>query len=187
MWLRRHRQCDVKPRRCSRSYACASVATGCCQRANSDHGETPLDAARREKLEETGRATSVRNIWVRWLIRWARNVPKSCISGIWKPTKGRRANWMKDIAKVAWLPLDQALRRLTRNHEHAFLAQVGPMVLAAKMYEATAPTRSGAARSIRIACLLPPRSSWPFARRLVRQTPPLTEWRAAAGPSVPRE
>jgi 8-oxo-dGTP diphosphatase len=38
---------------------------------------------------------------------------------------------MKDISAVAWLPFEDALARLSRNHEHAFLAQVGPMALAA--------------------------------------------------------
>jgi 8-oxo-dGTP diphosphatase len=37
---------------------------------------------------------------------------------------------MKDIAAVEWLPLDSALVRLTRQHEQAFLAQVGPQAIA---------------------------------------------------------
>jgi 8-oxo-dGTP diphosphatase len=38
---------------------------------------------------------------------------------------------MRDIRAVAWLPLDAALARLTREHERAFLAEIGPRVLAA--------------------------------------------------------
>jgi len=32
---------------------------------------------------------------------------------------------------VEWLPLDDALARLSRSHEQAFLAQVGPLAIAA--------------------------------------------------------
>jgi 8-oxo-dGTP diphosphatase len=38
---------------------------------------------------------------------------------------------MNDVTAVDWLPLDAALARLSRGHERAFLATVGPLALAA--------------------------------------------------------
>lgn len=105
-----------------------------------DDGETPLDAAQREVLEETGHSASVQQ----YLGTLAYPLgERTKVVHFWHmeadeiPTR----RLMKDIAEVAWLPLDQALRRLTRHHEHAFLAQVGPMALAATR-EAAAFTES---------------------------------------------
>lgn len=93
-----------------------------------DDGETPLDAAQREVLEETGHSVSVQQ----YLGTLAYPLgERTKVVHFWHmeadeiPTR----RLMKDIAEVAWLPLDQALKRLTRHHEHAFLAQVGPMAL----------------------------------------------------------
>jgi 8-oxo-dGTP diphosphatase len=38
---------------------------------------------------------------------------------------------MDDVRAVDWLPLDVALERLSRGHERAFLANVGPLALKA--------------------------------------------------------
>jgi 8-oxo-dGTP diphosphatase len=38
---------------------------------------------------------------------------------------------MRDVKAVDWLPLEQAVERLSRGHERAFLEQVGPVALAA--------------------------------------------------------
>jgi 8-oxo-dGTP diphosphatase len=38
---------------------------------------------------------------------------------------------MHDVREVDWLPLNTALARLSRGYEQAFLAQVGPLALAA--------------------------------------------------------
>jgi 8-oxo-dGTP diphosphatase len=38
---------------------------------------------------------------------------------------------MHDVKAVDWLPLDAAVERLSRNHERAFLAHVGPLALQA--------------------------------------------------------
>jgi 8-oxo-dGTP diphosphatase len=38
---------------------------------------------------------------------------------------------MRDVKAVDWLPLEQAVERLSRDHERAFLEQVGPIALAA--------------------------------------------------------
>jgi 8-oxo-dGTP diphosphatase len=95
-----------------------------------DDGETPLDAAQREVLEETGYSASVQQ----YLGTLAYPLgERTKVVHFWHmETDGQPPQrLMKDIAEVAWLPLDQALKRLTRHHEHAFLAQVGPMALLA--------------------------------------------------------
>ncbi len=94
-----------------------------------DDGETPLDAARREVLEETGHSASVQQ----YLGTLAYPLgERTKVVHFWHMEADGQPpqRLMKDIAEVAWLPLDQALKRLTRHHEHAFLAQVGPMALA---------------------------------------------------------
>ncbi|WP_398471632.1 NUDIX hydrolase [Tardiphaga sp.] len=105
-----------------------------------DDGETPLDAAQREVLEETGHSASVQQ----YLGTLAYPLgERTKVVHFWHmeadETPTRRL--MKDIAEVAWLPLDQALKRLTRHHEYAFLAQVGPAALAATQ-EAAAFTQA---------------------------------------------
>ena len=94
-----------------------------------DDGETPLDAARREVLEETGHSTSVQQ----YLGTLAYPLgERTKVVHFWHmeadDTPPRKL--MKDIAEVAWLPFEEALTRLSRSHEHAFLTQVGPMALA---------------------------------------------------------
>jgi 8-oxo-dGTP diphosphatase len=94
-----------------------------------DDGETPRDAARREVLEETGHSAAVRD----YLGTLAYPLgERTKVVHFWHmeadATPSRKL--MKDVTEVAWLPLDAALDRLTRNHEHAFLAQVGPIAVA---------------------------------------------------------
>ena len=38
---------------------------------------------------------------------------------------------MNDVKAVAWLPLEEAVERLSRGYERAFLASVGPLALQA--------------------------------------------------------
>ena len=38
---------------------------------------------------------------------------------------------MRDVKAVDWLPLDQAVERLSRGYERAFLANVGPLAMEA--------------------------------------------------------
>ena len=38
---------------------------------------------------------------------------------------------MRDVKAVDWLPLEEALERLSRGYERAFLHQVGPVAIAA--------------------------------------------------------
>jgi len=44
---------------------------------------------------------------------------------------GQVRKLMNDIKAVDWLPLDDALARLSREYERAFLTQVGPIAIAA--------------------------------------------------------
>ena len=55
--------------------------------------------------------------------------PRSFIIGGWKPRDGRPASLMNDVRAVDWLPLEAAVERLSRDHERAFLANVGPLAL----------------------------------------------------------
>jgi 8-oxo-dGTP diphosphatase len=93
-----------------------------------DAGETPRAAAQREVLEETGHAATVHEflgtlvypLGARFkIVHFWRMEAEVAPSG----------RLMKDIAAVEWLPLDQALERLSRDHERAFLAEVGPLAL----------------------------------------------------------
>ena len=95
-----------------------------------DAGETPRAAAQREVLEETGHETSVGDFLgtlaypigagVKIVHYW-------CMEAATEPSR----KLMKDVTAVEWLPLDDALARLSRSHEQAFLAQVGPLAIAA--------------------------------------------------------
>jgi 8-oxo-dGTP diphosphatase len=38
---------------------------------------------------------------------------------------------MHDVTELAWLPLERAVKRLSRDHERAFLENVGPLALRA--------------------------------------------------------
>jgi 8-oxo-dGTP diphosphatase len=108
-----------------------------------DDGETPRDAAEREVLEETGHRASVHDFLGTLAYPLGE---RTKVVHFWHMEAGPEPSrkLMKDISEVAWLPLDAALARLTRNHEHAFLAQVGPMALAAataasEHYDASLP------------------------------------------------
>src|SRR5882672_5759044 len=51
---------------------------------------------------------------------------------------------MRDVKAVQWLPLEQAIGTLTHAYEQAFLANVGPVALAAAERSARdAPTQAG--------------------------------------------
>ncbi|MET0969180.1 MAG: NUDIX domain-containing protein [Tardiphaga sp.] len=95
-----------------------------------DDGETPRDAALREVLEETGHGAALRD----YLGTLAYPLgERTKVVHFWhmEADAAPSRKLMKDVTEVAWLPLDSALARLSRNHEHAFLAQVGPMAAAA--------------------------------------------------------
>jgi 8-oxo-dGTP diphosphatase len=93
-----------------------------------DDGETPRDAAMREVWEETGHDVSVHE----FLGTLAYDLGgRSKIVHYWRmETQGRPTReLMDDVREVDWLPLDAAVERLSREHERAFLANVGPLAL----------------------------------------------------------
>nr|WP_299806522.1 NUDIX hydrolase [Tardiphaga sp.] len=96
-----------------------------------DAGETPRAAAQREVLEETGHDALVGE----FLGTLAYEVGvRIKIVHYWRMEAAAEPSrpLMKDISAVEWLPLDAALARLSRSHEQAFLAQVGPLALEAR-------------------------------------------------------
>src|SRR5580698_6644550 len=95
-----------------------------------DDGETPRDAAMREVWEETGHDVSVHE----FLGTLAYDLGgRSKIVHYWRmETQGRPTRELTaDVREVDWLPLDVAVERLSREHERAFLANVGPLALQA--------------------------------------------------------
>src|SRR6266404_3644034 len=93
-----------------------------------DAGETPRDAAEREVLEETGHDVSVHE-FLGTLIYQTRG--RSRIVHYWRMEAGGEQirEPMPDIKSVDWLPLGDAMGRLSREHERAFLETVGPIAL----------------------------------------------------------
>jgi 8-oxo-dGTP diphosphatase len=123
-----------------------------------DDGETPRAAAEREVLEETGHDVSVHEFLGTLVYE---SGGRSKVVHYWRMEACGDAvhELMHDIKAVDWLPLDAALERLSRGHERAFLANVGPIALQAaasaetarrSRIEQSAPEkrRSGAAPSI---------------------------------------
>jgi 8-oxo-dGTP diphosphatase len=91
-----------------------------------DAGETPRAAAEREVLEETGHEVSVHE-FLGTLVYEVGGGSK--VVHFWRmEAHGEQAHGlMHDVKAVAWLPLDEAVERLSRGHEQAFLANVGPV------------------------------------------------------------
>jgi 8-oxo-dGTP diphosphatase len=95
-----------------------------------DDGEKPRDAAEREVLEETGHAVSVHE-FLGTLVYDSGG--RSKVVHFWRMEAGLEPvrKLMNDVKAVDWLPLDRALKRLSRDHERAFLENVGPLALQA--------------------------------------------------------
>lgn len=96
-------------------------------------GETAVQAARREVMEETGYEVSVHE-FIGTLAYEVGGRPK--IVQFWRMQARDDApayELMHDVRKVEWLPLDDAVGLLTHLREREFLASVGPHVAAATM------------------------------------------------------
>ncbi|MCC8958234.1 NUDIX domain-containing protein [Bradyrhizobium sp. Pear77] len=95
-----------------------------------DDGETPRAAAEREVLEETGHDVEVHE-FLGTLVYDSGG--RSKVVHYWRMDAGGKPvrALMSDIREVDWLPLDEALDRLSRAYERAFLENVGPIALQA--------------------------------------------------------
>ena len=126
-----------------------------------DDGETPRAAAEREVLEETGHAVSVHE-FLGTLVYEARGGSK--VVHYWRMEAGNAPvrELMRDVRAVDWLPLGDAVARLSRGYERAFLENVGPIALSAAAYAATA--RRARAK---------PAAEKPKARRSTAAPPPV--------------
>ena len=95
-----------------------------------DDGETPKEAAHREVLEETGHDVAMHEFLGTLVYQ---SGGRSKVVHFWRMEAdgGPVRKLMNDIKAVDWLTLDDALARLSREYERAFLTQVGPIALAA--------------------------------------------------------
>ena len=102
----------------------------CLPKGKLDHGETPRAAAEREVMEETGHDVAVHE-FLGTLVYETRGGPK--VVHYWRMEAGDTPvrELMRDVKAVDWLPLGEAVERLSRGYERAFLQQVGPMAMAA--------------------------------------------------------
>jgi len=108
-----------------------------------DDGETPLAAAEREVIEETGHDVTVHE-FLGTLVYEANG--RSKVVHYWRMEAcgGQTYELMNDIRAVDWLPLDAALERLSRTWERAFLANVGPQALLSLSLNAKAKAQAKA-------------------------------------------
>ena len=95
-----------------------------------DDGETPRAAAEREVLEETGHDVSVHE-FLGTLVYESGGGSK--VVHYWRmEARGEPVHeLMHDVRAVDWLPLADAVDRLSRGYERAFLENVGPIALSA--------------------------------------------------------
>jgi 8-oxo-dGTP diphosphatase len=91
-------------------------------------GETARAAAAREVLEETGHDVRVHE-FLGTLVYEVGGGSK--VVHFWRmEAAGEQVHeLMDDVKDVAWLTLDEAVERLSRGYERAFLANVGPLAL----------------------------------------------------------
>ncbi|PJG51158.1 NUDIX hydrolase [Bradyrhizobium forestalis] len=95
-----------------------------------DDGETPKEAAHREVIEETGHDVAVHEFLGTLVYQ---SGGRSKVVHFWRMEAdgGPVRKLMNDIKAVDWLTLDDAIARLSREYERAFLTQIGPIALAA--------------------------------------------------------
>jgi 8-oxo-dGTP diphosphatase len=95
-----------------------------------DFGEAPRDAAEREVLEETGHDVTLHEFLGTLVYKVG---GRSKIVHCWRmEADGEQVHeLMGDVRAVDWLPLPDAVQRLSRGHERAFLETVGPVALQA--------------------------------------------------------
>ena len=108
-----------------------------------DDGETPRAAAEREVMEETGHDVFVHE-FLGTLVYESRGGSK--VVHYWRmEARGDAVHeLMRDVRAVDWLPLVDAVDRLSRGYGRAFLENVGPIALAAAAH--AEPARKARAR-----------------------------------------
>jgi 8-oxo-dGTP diphosphatase len=109
-----------------------------------DDGETPRAAAEREVLEETGHAVSVHEFLGTLVYE---SGGRSKVVHYWRMEAGGEPvhELMHDVKAVDWLPLADAVERLSHGYERAFLENVGPIALQAARSVAKADGPTGIA------------------------------------------
>ena len=114
-----------------------------------DDGETPRIAAEREAIEETGHAVFVHEFLGTLVYE---SGGRSKVVHYWRmEANGEQVyDLMDDVKAVDWLPLGQAVQRLSRGYERAFLENVGPIALASMS------CRAHSAAMDRVSILIPP-------------------------------
>jgi 8-oxo-dGTP diphosphatase len=91
-------------------------------------GEEPLAAARREVMEETGHDVTVHE-YLGEMASEPGARPKTVRFWRMRATERPSRKLMRDVRAVKWLPLEEAIEKLTHAHERAFLRRVGPDAL----------------------------------------------------------
>jgi len=113
-----------------------------------DDGETPRAAARREVLEETGHNVTVHEFLGTLVYE---SGGRSKVVHYWRMEAGntQTRELMNDIRAVDWLPLDEALARLSRGYERTFLENVGPLAVSvlSRRLKAKAQAQAPAAKA----------------------------------------
>jgi 8-oxo-dGTP diphosphatase len=101
-----------------------------------DDGETPRAAAEREVVEETGHDVAVHE-FLGTLVYESRGGSKVVHYWRMQADDAPAHELMRDVKAVDWLPLADAVDRLSRGYERAFLENVGPIALSAAAHAAT--------------------------------------------------
>ena len=139
-----------------------------------DDGETPRAAAEREVVEETGHDVAVHE-FLGTLVYESRGGSKVVHYWRMQADDAPAHELMRDVKAVDWLPLADAVDRLSRGYERAFLENVGPIALAAAAHARKARARQPAPekrRTRRTGVSAPPAVAPPLASPLPDQPTP---------------
>ena len=111
-----------------------------------DEGETARAAAKREVLEETGHNVTVHEFLGTLVYE---SGGRSKVVHYWRMEAGntQTRELMNDIRAVDWLPLDEALVRLSRGYERTFLENVGPLAVSVLSRRLKAKAQSPAVKA----------------------------------------
>ena len=110
--------------------------------------ERPLAGARREAIEETGHKVSVHH-YLGAIVYPSQGRPKLVQFWHMRAARHPSRDLMPDIAQVAWLPLNQAVKRLNSPLEKLFLQNVGRDLLPKRKAAKKAKRRRKARRKSR--------------------------------------